>query len=213
MKLRVPTLLAAGLVATLAALAPQAPGSARPPRADDDEEQAEARLVAERAFVENCLMCHGAELTARQRLTPKQWAAEVEKMIGWGTPLPPDRKDGLIAYLSETYPPGKPLEAPARITPEAALATDRQDAPADADLRAADPAHGSALFAQHCATCHGPAARGGEIGVNLVAKPVLLRRDEFQSLLAHGRRRMPGFAPVLDAQGQSDLLAHLRRQR
>lgn len=213
MILRPRMLLAAGLVATLAALSPRASTSARPPRADDDEEKAEARLVAEQAFVENCLMCHGAELTARQRLTPKQWAAEVEKMIGWGAPLPPGRKDGLIAYLSDTYPTGRPLDPPARITPEAALATDRQDAPEADDLGAADAGRGSALFAQHCATCHGPAARGGELGVNLVAKPILLRRDEFQSLMAHGRRRMPGFAPVLDAPGQADLLAYLRRRR
>ena len=204
---------ACGLAVGLAALALVA--AARPSRADDDdEEKAEQRQVARLAFVENCLMCHGEDMTSRQRLTPKQWTAEVEKMIGWGTPLPPERKEGLIAYLSETYPSTLAPPPVERISPAQALATDRQDAPEAAPLViAADGARGSALFAQHCVVCHGAAARGGEIGVNLVAKPILAREDEFRDLLAHGRRRMPVFGAVLDARAQSDLLAYLRQAR
>ena len=192
-------------------------GTASPARSsvdDDDEDKAEQRVVAERAFVENCLMCHGADMTSRQRLTPKQWSAEVEKMIGWGTPLPAERKTGLIAYLSETYPPTRAAAPVERITPEAALATDRQDAPATAtSLLKADVTHGSALFTQHCVVCHGPEARGGAIGINLVAKPVLVREDEFRATLTHGRRRMPNFVAVIDPQGQADLLAYLRQKQ
>lgn len=207
-------LLACGLVAALATLAAGTSPPAGTTRDDDDDEKAERRQLANQAFVENCLMCHGADMTTRQRLTPKQWTAEVEKMIGWGTPLPLDRKDALIAYLSEQYPPTKSPEPIERITPDAALATDRQDAPAAASsLAAADPAHGSALFTQHCVVCHGPEARGGEIGVNLVTRPILVREDEFRATLTQGRRRMPSFAPVLDARGQADLLAYLRQRR
>jgi len=49
--------------------------------------------------------------------------------------------------------------------------------------------------------------------VNLVEKPVLLRDDEFSTLMKEGRRRMPGFAAVLDDPKQADLLAWLRQQR
>ncbi len=202
-----------GLTTVAVALA-LAVGPARSSFIDDDDEKAEARQVAEQAFRENCLMCHGADMTSRQRLTPKQWTAEVEKMVGWGTPLPPERKDGLIAYLSETYPPTKPADPTERITPDTALATDRQDAPSAAtSLAGADLTHGSSLFTQHCVVCHGPEARGGEVGVNLVAKPILVREDEFRATLTQGRRRMPSFTPVIDPQGQADLLAYLRQRR
>ena len=203
--------LTAGAFA-LVALVLTSAGLARPTL--DDDEKAEARQIAHQAFVENCLMCHGAEMTSRQRLTPKQWTAEVEKMVGWGAPLPPERKDGLIAYLTESYPTGKPTPPAARMAPAEALASDRQDAPGAAvAIAQADPQRGAALFTQHCVVCHGPNARGGEIGVNLVTKPILVRDDEFHVLLRQGLRRMPGFAPVLDTPAQTDILAYLRQTR
>ena len=177
-------------------------------RDDDDDDRLERRQTAETAFTENCLMCHGAELTTGQRLTAKQWSAEVEKMVGWGSPLPPDRKDVLIAFLSESYPSTEPQSALERIRPEAALALDHQNAPEPLD---ANPAHGAALFTQHCAVCHGPTARGGEIGVNLVTTPILTRGAEFRGVLHDGKRRMPNFATVLDQPAQTDLLAYLRQ--
>ena len=198
----------------LVALVLTSAGLARPILDDDDDDKAEARFVAQQAFTENCLMCHGEEMTSRQRLTPKQWTAEVEKMMGWGSPLPLDRKDGLIAYLIESYPTGKATPPAARMAPADALVRDRQDAPEVAvAIDGADPQRGAALFVQHCVACHGPNARGGEIGVNLVAKPILVRDDEFHALLHQGLRRMPSFAPVLDTRAETDLLAYLRQTR
>ena len=180
-------------------------------RADDDEEREFRREEARRSFVENCLMCHGEDMTTRQRLTTKQWAAEVEKMVNWGSPLPPDRKQPLVDYLGETYPSTQPAPPLERITADRALALDPQPAPQP--LPDAEPARGEALFAAHCAVCHASNARGGELGTNLVEKPVLLRVDEFRALIKEGRRRMPGFAAVLDEAKQADLLAWLRRRR
>jgi mono/diheme cytochrome c family protein len=197
--------LVAGLIA-----APWS-SSARFEKADDDEEREIRRVEAKRSFVENCLMCHGEDMTTRQRLTTKQWTAEVEKMIGWGSPLPPDRKQPLIDYLGETYPSTQPAPPLERIAADRALALDPQPEPKG--LPGAEPSRGEALFAAHCAVCHGPAAKGGEMGTNLVEKPVLLRDDEFRALIKDGRRRMPGFAAVLDDARQADLLAWLRRQR
>ena len=97
------------LMAFLVTLVATSPSSSLFAKADDDDEEREIRRVeAKRSFVENCLMCHGEDMTARQRLTTKQWTAEVEKMVGWGSPLPPDRKQPLIDYLGETYPSTQP---------------------------------------------------------------------------------------------------------
>ncbi len=193
--------LAAGMVA--------APWAARA-RPDDDDVK-DRRVEARRSFVDNCLMCHGEDMTTRQRLTAKQWGTEVEKMVNWGAPVPPDRKQPLIDYLAETYPGDRPVPPPDRVTPEEAFGPDRQDPPGP--RAPADEARGGSLYAMYCAACHGPTAKGAELGTNLVEKPVLLREDEYRSLMRDGRRRMPGFAAAIDAGGQADLLAWLRRRR
>jgi len=204
----------AGLALVAGLVAVPWPSSAFAPRRDDDDEEKHARREeSRRAFVENCLMCHGEDMTSNQRLTTKQWTAEVEKMVGWGAPVPADRKQGLIDYLSETYPHNMPTATPGRITPDRATDLDRQDAPGAAgSLAATDSARGAALFATNCAACHGAAGKGGEIGTNVIERPVLLREDEFRSVVRQGRRRMPGFASVLGPEHESDLLAWLRRQ-
>jgi mono/diheme cytochrome c family protein len=205
-------LLGLALVASFVALVPSWSSSAPIARDDDDEEREIRRVEARRSFVENCLMCHGEDMTTRQRLTTKQWTAEVEKMIGWGSPLPPERKQPLIDHLAETYPSTQPAPPVERITPDRVLALDPQPLPLKA-LEGADASRGESLFSTNCAVCHGPAARGGDLGVNLVEKPALLRDSEFRTLLKEGRRRMPGFAAVLDPRAEGDLLAWLRRQR
>ena len=205
-------LVGLALVASLVALAAPWSSSNLFAKADDDDDEREfRRQEAKRSFVENCLMCHGEDMTTRQRLTTKQWTAAVEKMVGWGAPVPPERKQPLIDYLSEAYPGTQAVPPLERITPDRALALDPQ--PALRPLPNADTGRGEVLFAAHCAVCHGPNAKGADLGTNLVEKPVLLRDDEFRALIKEGRRRMPGFAAVLDEPKQSDLLAWLRRQR
>jgi mono/diheme cytochrome c family protein len=203
-------LLGLAFMAVLVALAPSWSSSA--PIAQDDEEREFRRAEARRSFVENCLMCHGEDMTTRQRLTTKQWTAEVEKMIGWGSPLPPERKQPLIDHLAETYPNTQPPPPVERISPARALALEAQPGSV-LPLQNADFGRGKSLFSTHCSVCHGENAKGGDLGTNLVEKPVLLREDEFRTLLKEGRRRMPGFAAVLDDRAVTDLLALLRRQR
>jgi hypothetical protein len=41
----------------------------------------------------------------QQRLTQKQWEANVAKMIGWGAVVPEDQKDALVAYLLQNFGP------------------------------------------------------------------------------------------------------------
>ena len=50
-----------------------------------------------------CMTCHSADIIAQQRLTEKQWAAEITKMAGWGADVPADRRDELIAYLVKNF--------------------------------------------------------------------------------------------------------------
>ncbi|MFI5338088.1 MAG: c-type cytochrome [Opitutales bacterium] len=181
------------------------------PESDDSER--EDRLEAGRAaFRDNCLMCHAEEMTSRLRLTEKQWAAELDKMIGWGAPVPPELKPPLLEYLSSAFsgPRALPVPPPERITFRQAFDLIRPEGPLPAG---ADAMRGAALYAANCATCHGPAARGGDLGTCLAEKHVLLRPTEYTEVLRKGRRRMPGFAALLKPEQEADILAWLRTLR
>jgi hypothetical protein len=52
-----------------------------------------------------CLECHSADMIWQQHLTEKQWTATVTKMVGWGSEVPDDRKEALVAYLVENFGP------------------------------------------------------------------------------------------------------------
>jgi hypothetical protein len=52
-----------------------------------------------------CLHCHSADMLRQQRLTEKQWTAEVNKMAGWGAAVPEDQRAALAAYLVEHFGP------------------------------------------------------------------------------------------------------------
>ena len=70
------------------------------PQPGGDDTDREERLAAGKvAFRDNCLMCHGEEMTARLRLAEKQWATELDKMIGWGAPVPPELKPPLLEVI------------------------------------------------------------------------------------------------------------------
>lgn len=70
----------------------------------------------ERAFVlGQCQICHTSEYVMQQRLTPAQWLATVNKMIGWGAPLSPDQGEALAKVLAEAYPSDAPDYVPPRV--------------------------------------------------------------------------------------------------
>lgn len=200
--------LALAALALLVGLAPAPPAVA--PRQDDDE-QAERRELARRSVTESCLMCHSAEMVEAQRLTPKQWATEVDKMIGWGAPVRPEERQPMIDYLAAAFSTDTPPIPPARLAASdlcPILAPDPRPTPSDGDADA-----GAKLYAAHCATCHGAAAQGGDLGTNLVEHRVLLRPDDYGRVVREGRRKMPGFGRVLTPSQEADALAWLRRQR
>lgn len=52
-----------------------------------------------------CLACHSTDMVRQQRLTEKQWAANVTKMVGWGAEVPETKREALIAYLVKNFGP------------------------------------------------------------------------------------------------------------
>jgi hypothetical protein len=53
----------------------------------------------------SCFPCHSADMLVQQRLTEKQWTAEVDKMIRWGAIMKDSDKPAMIAYLSKCFGP------------------------------------------------------------------------------------------------------------
>ena len=56
-------------------------------------------------------------------------AREIDKMIGWGAPVPPEMKSPLLEYLVNEFsnPETSPVAPPERITFRAALALSRPE--------------------------------------------------------------------------------------
>jgi ubiquinol-cytochrome c reductase cytochrome c subunit len=183
---------------------------AQQPEKDIDEDRDEQRVVR-RAIHENCLICHSEEMIVSQRLTAKQWKAEVEKMVGWGSPLPIELRQPVIDRLSADYPDNAPGKTLARRTARELLGALEPEAAGA--VAKGDSTRGAEHYARHCANCHGGDGQGDDLGSNLVEKPVLLRPTAFSAVTRQGRGRMPGFGPLLDAQGETDILAWLRSRR
>jgi mono/diheme cytochrome c family protein len=182
------------------------------PRDEDDaEDRAARRVLAERAVRENCLICHSDEMVRTQRLSPKQWKAEVDKMVGWGAPVPAEMRQAVTDYLTAEYP----ADAPAPKLDRAPLREFSVPGPLEAPSKPAgvDLARGATLYSRNCANCHGADGQGAELGPNLVEKPVLLADAAYAEVVRQGRGRMPGFAPLLDAGAEADILGWLRGRR
>lgn len=82
----------------------------------------EARALAQ----SNCLVCHSSDMILQQKLTEKQWVAEVDKMQRWGTTIRDDEKPALVAYLASHFGPNndrfrpivtRPARSPSDLVP------------------------------------------------------------------------------------------------
>ncbi len=63
-----------------------------------------------------CLPCHSADMLVQQRLSDKQWTAEVDKMIRWGAVVADADKAKMVLYLSKNFGPQNRF-TPARVRP------------------------------------------------------------------------------------------------
>ena len=157
----------------------------------------------------DCLSCHTEQMLEQQRLTPKQWAAVVKKMTGWGAPVEPEVAGDLALYLADRYGPDAGAYDPPSLPPsEAARALAPEDAGA---LPKGDATRGASLFRDRCAACHGADGRG-QLGVCVVDRPLLDRPAAFAAVIRAGKGRMAPAAETTD-QEIADLLAHLREAR
>ncbi len=177
---------------------------------DDDDDREYSRITAKRAIVENCRICHTDDLISAQRLTPSQWKAEVEKMVGWGSPLVNEDQPKVIAYLAEEYPATAPKKAAERITLEKAFSTERPEGGLE---KHGDAVIGEVRFLKDCANCHGKNGQGAELGPNLVEKSVLYRPGDFHSVIKEGRGRMPGSKDLISPETSDDIAEWLRGRR
>ena len=181
----------AGLAARLARPPPPAP-----PRDHGQE-----------LIVEGCLSCHTEEILRQQRLSAAQWEKVVKKMAGWGANVSSDDLPVVSAYLATHYGPDAGTYEVGYIGPAQA---DREIAPLDDGSFAGGTAdRGGSIYATRCASCHGADARG-QVGVNLVDRPLLYRAADFARTLRDGRAKMPAQPSTTDGE-VADLLAHLRR--
>jgi mono/diheme cytochrome c family protein len=71
------------------------------------------KAIADRA----CLQCHSADIPRQQRLTEKQWTAEVEKMSRWGADMTPTDKEALVGYLVSRFGPDNSGFRPVEVRP------------------------------------------------------------------------------------------------
>ena len=81
---------------------------------------------------------------------------------------------------------------------------------------AGDPANGELVFAQNCASCHGPDAAGGALGPSLLRADLAAQPDEFfRDAITNGRAgtAMPAWGPILGAQKIEDIIAWLRTKQ
>jgi len=169
-----------------------------------DESVERGRLV----YQNNCLMCHSEELIQGQRLSEVQWVSEITKMVGWGAPVAKDEQPDLLAFLLGSFGAEVPRVIPARVSIEDVerklrlTANRRVLDEEDAETRS----RGSRLYATHCGSCHGANGQGGEVGTNLVEKPILLDEKSYRELVRAGRHKMPGFATVLKPSDEVDIL-------
>jgi mono/diheme cytochrome c family protein len=178
----------------------------------DDDDAAYREAMVRRSLEENCLICHTEDIIAGQRLTAVQWKAEVDKMIGWGAPLPKEAAGPLVEYLARRFSDREAPPVPTRsrlkdIESYEGRTEQAQAIPANVDL-----AHGERLYAANCATCHGPAALGADLGPALVGKAILDHPADYDRIVNQGLRRMPGTRLIMNAKDQADVLAWLRQR-
>lgn len=71
-----------------------------------------------RAAIEaSCYPCHSADILVQQRLTEKQWTANIDKMIRWGAVVPDKDRAEMIAYLTKHFGPDNNRFKPLRTRP------------------------------------------------------------------------------------------------
>jgi cytochrome c6 len=85
-------------------------------------------------------------------------------------------------------------------------------APLVTSVHAADTQNGAKLYAQYCASCHGPNGKGSFAGVPDFSRGnTLLRSDgALLATIKAGKGAMPGFLGILRERDLFDVIAYIR---
>ena len=143
-----------------------------------------------------------------------------QRMPSWseryGGPLRDDQIQDLTNFVTNwqgPQPEGVRGEMVVRPTPPPEEAT--PEAPTG-PVGEGDPASGEQIFAQNCASCHGPDAAGGALGPTLVSAEVAANDDDFyRETIANGRAgtAMPAWGAILSPQEIEDVISWLRSKQ
>jgi mono/diheme cytochrome c family protein len=100
-------------------------------------------------------------LVTQQRLSAATWKAEIDKMRGFGAPLPAASEASVVAYLTAHLGPSVPLTAPnAVVTAPPVTYTNAETAASASRASGPSKSNGAQLYAQNCAACHGASGAG-----------------------------------------------------
>jgi len=134
------------------------------------------------AFAAACLSCHSTTyITMQPPMTAAKWEESARKMIKvYAAPIEEKQIPQVVAYLMavKEQKQGAMTEVLATVTPQGKM---RMVAPTkDPAKHAADMKHGATLFAQNCASCHGPRGAGdGATAATQFPRPTNLTEARF----------------------------------
>lgn len=201
MRLKVPCLLAALLLPTLAAAQPKSPMQFP---------DAPGREVVQKV----CGVCHGAEVVIAKGQTRQEWQQVIASMVTRGAKGSDEEFGQVLNYLVTNFPP-----KPAAATPAAAVPRRRGGGAGPDDVQVVDTAaadRGRTTYIAECITCHGPKARGKDGGPDLVRSLVILH-DRYGStvgpFLKKGHPMQSGRQSAGLTQPQVQDLSHFLHQR
>jgi len=163
-----------------------------------------------------CGSCHATSILLGRGMTRDEWSQVVLTMISRGAKGTQGEFATVVDYLATNFPP--------TVAPGANPASPRRRGGAGSSIGPAnkqlvDPeaaARGQKLYAAQCASCHGPDARGGTNGPDLIRSATLLH-DHYTStlgpFLSKGHPALNGVASARLTSSQILDISHFLHQQ
>ncbi len=161
-----------------------------------------------------CGACHAATVVVGRGMTQEGWDGVVASMISRGAKGTPSDFKQITDYLARNFPPAQSASKDGSHPPRAGRS---HAGPGDQAIVDPDAAgRGSKLYTADCLSCHGPMARGGTGGPDLVRSSVVLHDRYGDTLTPYLRDQHPKTeaAPIaaLSEANIQDLSHFLRQQ-
>lgn len=163
-----------------------------------------------------CGSCHSANIVLGRGMTEEAWSGIVASMVARGAKGTESEFTEVISYLAKNFPPNT---APGKTLPSARKGGGGGFTVGPDDKQIVDPAgadRGKQLYAAQCITCHGPVARGGAQGPDLV-RSILVLHDRYGStlgpFLSKGHPTQSGMSSNSFTKPQIEDLSHFLHQK